>query len=72
MGERESRSSASVPAYLTVVGRPTLGFASLTRHGKAELMGGRIHSGKARNAWDGQKENYRGLGNTQSLTTRGE
>jgi hypothetical protein len=41
------RSSAVVPVELAIVGRPTLGLASLTGHNKTKPEGIRVHSGEA-------------------------
>jgi hypothetical protein len=51
-GRESSRSSASVPMYLIVVGQPALGLASLTRHGETKPVGGRIQIGKTVTSWD--------------------
>jgi hypothetical protein len=70
-GRESNRSSASVPAYLTVVGRPALGLASLTRHDETKPVGGRIHSGEAEMLGRDRRKNTEAW-EIQSLTAKGE
>jgi hypothetical protein len=60
IGKERRRACVLMPAYLTVVGHPTLGLTSLTRHGKAELEGKRIDKGNEWNVGHGRKEIVKG------------